>query len=730
MSDRLALIIANSKFDDPKLTRLATPGRDAEALAQVLGDPAIGGFEVTLLVNKTLRIVRREIARLYQRKKRGDLLLLYYSGHGVKDDFGDLYLAVQDTETEVVSATALDAAFVRDQLGKSSSQRKVVVLDCCHSGAFAGGAKALGSSVGMREAFAGSGYGRVILTASNAVEYAWEGDKLLGEAVTSVFTRFLVQGIQTGEADLDSDGEISIDELYEYTYEQVVTSGFSKQTPQKWAQKVEGQIIIARNPRPVIQPVELPPELWRAIESPFARVREGAVGELDRLLRGSDKGLALAAQKALENLVTDDSRRVALAAARALDITPTSVTDQPTPALPPSRVVREPRRRLAWPPDRPIPWNWIAGVGLAALALVVVFLLAQGVGGDGKSGLLPTHVTASAAAAIPTSTDALRPNATSRPTDTVLSQPSNTPEPEATATSPPTDTPTPTNTATPGPTNTPQPPATSPLDIGSTKTRETDGALMVYVPGGEFEMGSTEGTSYEQPVHTVTLDDFWIDRTEVTNAQFAAFLNEQGNQTEDGTTWLELESEYCLIVQVGSEYQPKSGYDNHPVIEVSWYGAKAYCEWAGARLPTEAEWEYAARGPDGYIYPWGDTFDVTWLNFCDANCTYEHRNTDYDDGYEKTAPVGSFEGGASWCEALDMAGNVWEWVADWYGDYPSAAQTNPTGPGTGDYRVQRGGSWYGSANIVRSANRDWGDPLYRYVLSGFRCVGASTSSLP
>ena len=139
MSDRLALIIANSEFDDPRLSRLTTPERDAVALARALSDANIGGFEVTLLVNKGLQEARREIARLYQRRKRGDLLLLYYSGHGIKDDHGDLFLAMQDTESEIVSATALGATFVREQLDKSGSQRKVVVLDCCHSGAFARG---------------------------------------------------------------------------------------------------------------------------------------------------------------------------------------------------------------------------------------------------------------------------------------------------------------------------------------------------------------------------------------------------------------------------------------------------------------------------------------------------------------------------------------------------------------------------------------------------------------
>ena len=166
-----------------------------------------------------------------------------------------------------------------------------------------------------------------------------------------------------------------------------------------------------------------------------------------------------------------------------------------------------------------------------------------------------------------------------------------------------------------------------------------------------------------------------------------------GNQTEGGATWLDLESDYCLIERVDNEYRPKGGYADHPVIKVSWYGANAYCQWVEARLPTEAEWEYTARGEQRYIYPWGDTFDGARLNFCDVNCAYDHRETVYDDGYEMTAPVGSYRSGAIWCDALDMAGNVWEWVADWYEDYPSAVQTNPVGPATGDYKVQRAGGW-------------------------------------
>jgi serine/threonine-protein kinase len=235
--------------------------------------------------------------------------------------------------------------------------------------------------------------------------------------------------------------------------------------------------------------------------------------------------------------------------------------------------------------------------------------------------------------------------------------------------------------------------------------------VMVYVPGGEFEMGSAEDGDDEKPVHTVALSDFWIDQTEVTNAQYAAFLSEQGNQTEGGVTWLALGDADCLIEQVDSKYQPKRGYDDHPVIEVSWHGAAAYCKWAGGRLPTEAEWEYAARGPDGRIYPWGDdapTCERAQFGECSG----------------RTVAVGSLPSGASWCGALDLAGNVWEWVADWYGDYPSERQVNPTGPPFGEARALRGGSWHDVPLVMRGANRYlyWPDALL-YV--GFRCVRSS-----
>jgi formylglycine-generating enzyme required for sulfatase activity len=264
-------------------------------------------------------------------------------------------------------------------------------------------------------------------------------------------------------------------------------------------------------------------------------------------------------------------------------------------------------------------------------------------------------------------------------------------------------------------------------ELGVTLTRAIDSMIMVYVPGGTFRMGSEDGDDDEKPVHDVTLDAFWIDRTEVTNAQYVTFLDEQGNQEEDGVTWLDLGAEDCLVKQDSGGFQSESGYADHPVVEVSWYGAVAYCEWAGARLPTEAEWEYAARGEQGLVYPWGDEFACTRGNFDDETLLddYVVPGGEGCDGYEKTAPVGSFPSGTSWCEALDMAGNVWEWVGDWKGEYTSQTQTNPTGPQTGEFRVLRGGSWGVIPNFVRCAYRFGIAPEDTWGSLGFRCARGS-----
>ncbi len=290
---------------------------------------------------------------------------------------------------------------------------------------------------------------------------------------------------------------------------------------------------------------------------------------------------------------------------------------------------------------------------------------------------------------------------TAAPTTTLTASPTLTLTPTPTTEPTVTQTPSPTPTATQTPT----------LAPGDTWMRPGDTMTMAYVPAGEFEMGSTEGASDERPVHTIRLNSFWIDRTEVTNTQYRQCA-------EAGVCEAPTECDWGIPT-----YEDEAKAD-HPAVCVDWFGAQAYCEWAGGRLPTEAEWEYAARGPAHNTYPWGDTFDGELLNYCDANCEYDHRDSTYDDRYEMTAPVGSYSDGASWCGALDMAGNVWEWAADRYDNdyYADSPSWNPTGPSAGDYRVLRGGSWTGLERNVRSADRDYDRPYPRYHAVGFRCV--------
>lgn len=252
----------------------------------------------------------------------------------------------------------------------------------------------------------------------------------------------------------------------------------------------------------------------------------------------------------------------------------------------------------------------------------------------------------------------------------------------------------------------------------------------VFVPAGEFTLGSSpadpEAKADEKPSRRVAMDEFWIDRTEVTNGQFAQFINAVGNLTEGGSPWLDILDAYTLIEQSGG-YFPKSGYANHPVVNVSWFGARSYCEWTGGRLPTEAEWEYAARGPGGTIYPWGNSFSCGPANLDDE--TGRDRTVGPwgvgCDGYAMTAPVGSFPAGASWVGAVDMIGNVYEWVDDWYAadTYAASPVDNPSGPLNGVERVLRGSAWnMEETEAARSAHRLLDAPGNRRDFVGFRCA--------
>jgi Caspase domain len=247
MPQRSALIVANDRYNDPGLSQLRAPVHDAETLARVLADPHIGGFQVTIVSNEEEHRLRREIARFFADRHRDDLLLAHLSCHGVKDDNGQLYFATADTELTNLDATAMPADFVNRHMTRSASRRVVLLLDCCYSGAFARGMTPRADSVvDLRDRF--EGRGRIVLTASSAMEYAFEDAVMArAEGQPSVFTHAIVQGLETGAADRDGDGYVSVDELYDYVYERVrdVTP---KQTPGRWDFDMQGDLLIARNP--------------------------------------------------------------------------------------------------------------------------------------------------------------------------------------------------------------------------------------------------------------------------------------------------------------------------------------------------------------------------------------------------------------------------------------------------------------------------------------------------
>ena len=228
----------------------------------------------------------------------------------------------------------------------------------------------------------------------------------------------------------------------------------------------------------------------------------------------------------------------------------------------------------------------------------------------------------------------------------------------------------------------------------------------IRVPAGAFWMGSDADTEAERPRRRVWLDAFTIDRFEVTFGRYRAFLDSTGRAPPFwGEAWARA---YDWV-----DGRPPEGHGDHPVVVVSWTDADAFCRWAGGRLPTEAEWEKAARGTDGRRYPWGDRYETVRAN------AYGE-----EDGHLTSAAVGGYPSGASPYGAQDMAGNVWEWCADWYDPayYHRGPERNPKGPAEGTRKVVRGGSLGAVPALLRTTFRMGNDPSFRAAAIGFRCV--------
>ncbi len=677
MTSKFALVIANTEYQDASFSKLTAPGRDAEEFAHILRD--LAAFDdVQVLLNEGEGKTRRSIARFFAERKRDELLLLYFSGHGVRNDVGQLFLAANDTEIGILEASGIPAEFVTNSMNNSRSQRQLLILDCCNSGAFAHGSKSassVGKSMGIATAFEGSGFGRVVLTATDATQYAWEGDKVIGDTQKSVFTHFLIEGLK-GEADRDGDGRIHVDELYDYAYEQVVRRT-PKQTPGKWSYKQQGEIILRENLQPrEVKPAPLPSDLLELLSHPNSSVRKVGIQDLISILNGKHLGLARGAEEKLHEIAeNDDSFSFRKTAAEALSARGL-IVEPPAPVEIPKEKHQEEKKKIEKtvnaPPRResPSPSGRGQGEGVSPRILPDWKSIAS------RFNLRVILGIGALLAVISLATVAL---------------------------------PTLRNLFASG--------------IGSTMVSDKDGMILLYVPAGEFTMGNDNDSDDEKPVHTVTLDAFWIDQTEVTNAMYAKCVD--ANQCD---------APWNTSSYTRSEYFGNPEFDDYPVIYVSWNDANSYCSWADRRLPTEAEWEKAARWSpplpagegggegDALIYPWGNDFDGTKVNFCDASCPFDWADKNSDDGYADTAPAGSYPIGASPYGALDMAGNVWEWVGSLYRPYPYDAGDGRENLNSTDARAARGGSWNYIDYEVRSTRRSWLVPTNSDLNVGFRCA--------
>ncbi|MFE6287204.1 caspase family protein [Streptomyces sp. NPDC057877] len=324
---RDALIIANDHYDDEGLKKLEAPAHDAVALAGVLGDADIGGFAVAVVRNEPAHVISLRIDDFFADRRPSDTLVLHFSCHGLKSESGELYFAARNTLPRRLASTAVAADFVRRRMATTRARSIVLFLDCCYGGAFSQGPMSVRAAgdVHVLDSFAGEklggGRGWAVITASNSMEYAFEGADLAEgsrpRARPSVFTHAVVQGLATGEADLDQDGRVSLDELYEYVFDRVRQQN-PHQTPSRTVD-MQGDMYLARSQRRRIEPAPVPDDVLAAMRSPDLYTRRGAIAELRARMENADLSIAVGAREALAEMVRKDIRFIAEEAQHALN---------------------------------------------------------------------------------------------------------------------------------------------------------------------------------------------------------------------------------------------------------------------------------------------------------------------------------------------------------------------------------------------------------------------------
>ena len=720
MAGKFALLIGNSHFNDAALARLAAPENDVVALREVLRNPQISGFETSLVLNAGMDEARTAVARHFQNRDPDDLLLFYYTGHGLRGDDGELYLSLPQTDSATPSAISLEASYVRGQMDRSRSQRQVIILDCCHSGAFAQDLdereltkRSDDQTLLFPDDFVPKGRGSFVLAASSAKQSAFEKDG------KSLFTQYLVEALETGQA-APSTEDISVQDLYGYV-SQRVASVTERMRPRLWPEGVTEPLYIARNLDPR---TPIPPELLQMLWDEDPHRAYGAVHQLVAIYRSNDERQSADVERAFRQRLEKAATLPHLVAKPIEE----ALSPSPEPTLDRSLAVELEREqkaradletlvgelRLQADTDKKPKPSWLTpmsgSVVFASLALATVAALSvvSPDAFDRMAGLLfQTRATDSE------ELRQLRQEKSSWESELIevraereeLLQQRAALEEEIASLSAGTaeasnlegrlnelevalkaslEKQAELSTALAAA----QRHAGAGAEVSSSFTDCTECPEMVVIPDGTFTMGSPADEAgreaNEGPQREVTVQRFALAKTEVTFDQWQSCVDDGGcreNPDPSDRSW---------------------GRGSRPVINVSWNHVQEYIAWLNGkvdgdpyRLPSEAEWEFAVRAGTTTPFAFGETISTDQANY-DGNSTYGSGTKGEYRG--RTVGVEELQAANDW-GLRHMHGNVWEWVEDcWHGDYTGAPTDGSAWlseqNGNCDSRVVRGGSWY------------------------------------
>jgi formylglycine-generating enzyme required for sulfatase activity/uncharacterized caspase-like protein len=689
---KVALLIGVSEYE-PGLNPLPAAVKDVEAMGRVLANLEMGGFaeaDITVLKNPQRQEMEDAIYRLFANRQKDDLLLLFFSGHGVKDESGKLYLATRTTRKDngkLVKPSAVAASFLHESINESRSQRQVLILDCCFSGAIAQGLTVKDDgTVDIKTQLGGKG--RAILTSSTSTQYSFEQE----EAELSIYTRYLVEGIEKGAADTDGDGWISVDELHEYASSKVQEVA-PAMTPKFYPVEEGYRIRLAK------APVDDPKVKYRKEVEAIAREDEGEISSINRTYLDELRNtLKLPPEEAdtIESEVLEPYRQRKAKLQRYEQVFTQEIRQQyplsernrnglkrlqqalrlrdEDVALIETRVVRQRRRFSTGQLLTRQQFLKLLGLGGAGVVVTVVFRTCQGDSPQpskrATTGELPLQVF---------KFNVVTVDARGKETNRNPKQAKFFTE-----------------------------------DLGNGVRLE-----MVSIPDGTFLMGSPpaepERGVDEGPQHTVTIKPFFIGKFTVTQAQWRAVAG-------------------FPKVKIDLNPDPSNFKGaKRPVEQVSWYQAVEFCARLSQktgqeyRLPSEAEWEYVCRAGTKTPFHFGQTITTDLANY-DGNEVYASGPKGIY--RQQTTEVGSFPPNAF--GLYDMHGTVWEWCRDtWHENYNGAPKDGSAWVNQSDnnFRMVRGGSWKLPPRICRSADRRRYDPGSRLDEVGFR-VAVSLARTP